>query len=421
MHFYDRYFDRCQGVAQGDRVMSERPGVDNEAIRIRCMLLDIVYQSAFVIRLEALYSCRQSFPALAQAFIDLFQRHRAINSRFTSPQSIQIWPVQNQDSEHLLRSLFRKKVCDDALYQLIGQRRDDHLSDATRHNPAHALANNLFIQLNLRQDIRCAHRSTIDDGQPQGGEQLILPRGLLRREHARLPRQTSRRRHAQRDSFAVQPFAIARHILQGMADSMAVVQNSAAPLLALILLYHHRFQVDAARDDLAEQGGGRRRKVAQSVRMGFQQGKQFSVKYDTILYDFCPSLGTFALRQGQQRRRVGKDEARMIESSDQIFAPYMINTSLAANSGIDLGQQGCRYLDQWDASQICSGGIAHQIAHDASAKRDDRFAALGPALYQPIVDGSQLLLRFALFSGGHNVEVRLKAGLREILQYLWRV
>ncbi len=55
VYFDNRRFHCCQRVTQRNRVVRERAGVDDDAIGFLGMLLEVVDDGSFVVRLEALY------------------------------------------------------------------------------------------------------------------------------------------------------------------------------------------------------------------------------------------------------------------------------------------------------------------------------------------------------------------------------
>src|SRR5215467_3344523 len=120
---------------------------------------------------------------------------------------------------------------------------------------------------------------------------------------------------------------------------MAVVEDGAAPLFALVFLYDRRFQSDTACYEVAEQFSRGTSEVAQEVRVCLKLGEQLSVENHTILYYFCPSLGALTRRKGQQGGGIGEHEPGLVERADQVFAAGMVNAGFASNCCINLGQQ----------------------------------------------------------------------------------
>src|SRR5438876_528202 len=157
------------------------------------------------------------------------------------------------------------------------------------------------------------------------------------------------------------------------------------------------------------------RKRSQRIRIRLQLSKQFSIEYDTILYDFCPSLSSFPLRQGQQEGRIGQNETWRVERADQILPLRMVHARLSTNRRINLGQQGGGNMHEWYAPQITGSGVANQIPNDATAKSNNGLAPLRMLLQQPIIDSTELGKGFTAFSRWNDIKIRLKACLLQVL------
>ena len=65
-----------------------------------------------------------------------------------------------------------------------------------------------------------------------------------------------------------------------------------------------------------------------------------------------------------------------MEGADQVLAVRRIDAGLAADRGIDLGEERGRDLDEVDAAAQDRGGKAGEVADDAAAEGDDAIAAL---------------------------------------------
>ena len=78
-----------------------------------------------------------------------------------------------------------------------------------------------------------------------------------------------------------------------------------------------------------------------------------------------------------------------MEGADQVLALPRVDAGLAADRGIDLGQQRGRHLHDADAAPQDAGGKAGQIADHAAAKRDDAIAPLDAKLEQAFAERRQ--------------------------------
>src|SRR5579885_3920487 len=100
---------------------------------------------------------------------------------------------------------------------------------------------------------------------------------------------------------------------------MPIIENDSQSLLALILLDHFHFQFDTTGNDLAKQLSRTRHRRLQGLLMRLKQAKQLGVEYDTILYDFCPSLCVFSRRKRQEQGRVHQHQTRMVKGPNEIL------------------------------------------------------------------------------------------------------
>src|SRR6266566_767234 len=110
-----------------------------------------------------------------------------------------------------------------------------------------------------------------------------------------------------------------------MPHGMPVVEDRTAPLFALVFLYNGHLQSNTTCNELAEQGSRGMSKVSQGIRMRLKLSEQFSIKYDTILYYFCPPLRTLTYGQRQQRGGIGQYQPRLVKCADQVLASRMVN------------------------------------------------------------------------------------------------
>src|SRR5205085_10647567 len=93
MYLDNRGCHSRKGIAQSDRVVGQRPWIDDDTILSAGMLLQIINEYPFMIRLKAFYLCFQFRSALLQLLINLRQSHSTINGGFTSSQGIKIGAI----------------------------------------------------------------------------------------------------------------------------------------------------------------------------------------------------------------------------------------------------------------------------------------------------------------------------------------
>ena len=198
--------------------------------------------------------------------------------------------------------------------------------------------------------------------------------GLGLRQEAEPGREIEGERHAERHRLAMQQAAgEVRRRLEGMAEGVAEIEQRAIAGLALV-----------ARDDLglhAAAGGDRmlaRRAGAGEdvVGIGLEPGEEAGIAEQAVFGDLRIAGAELARRKGIEQRRVGDHQDRLVEGADQIFAVARIDRGLAADRGIDLGQQGGRHLDVIEAAPHRGGAKAREVAHHPAAESNDDVAAL---------------------------------------------
>ncbi len=137
------------------------------------------------------------------------------------------------------------------------------------------------------------------------------------------------------------------------------------PCLALVLgddlgLHLHR----------AADGVRQRRGVAgQHARaVGLQPGEERRIAQQAVLDDLGVAAAHLARRQAVEHVQVGQHQPRLVEGADQVLAARRIDRGLAADRGVDLGQQGGRDLHEVDAALVDRGREAGEIADHAAAE-----------------------------------------------------
>jgi hypothetical protein len=88
-----------------------------------------------------------------------------------------------------------------------------------------------------------------------------------------------------------------------------------------------------------------------------------------------------------------------MEAADQVLAGPRVDARLAADRGIDLGQERRRNLDEVDAAQQNRGGETGQVADHPAAQRDQRAAALETQLEQTLGQGFEVREALGLLAG----------------------
>ena len=107
-------------------------------------------------------------------------------------------------------------------------------------------------------------------------------------------------------------------------------------------------------------------KIDAALRL--EPGEEGGIAEKAVFRDFGIACREFAAGQRVEKGDVGKDGARLVERADEILAVRRIDAGLAADRGIDLGQQRRRNLDEVDAAAQDRCGKAGEIADDAATQ-----------------------------------------------------
>ena len=169
-----------------------------------------------------------------------------------------------------------------------------------------------------------------------------------------------------------QPVGVAGGGLERMAERMSEVQERTLSRFALVPA-DDRGLVPAARCDCFRAGAAARKNL---VTFLFEPREERRVGNQPVLHDLRIASAELPLRQGIQQAGVGKDECRLMECADKIFAVTRVDAGLAAHRRIDLRQQRCRNLHKVDATPGDGGSEAGEIPDDTAAKSDYEITAL---------------------------------------------
>ena len=71
-----------------------------------------------------------------------------------------------------------------------------------------------------------------------------------------------------------------------------------------------------------------------------------------------------------------------MERADEVLALGQVDAGLAADRGVDLGDEGRRHLDEGHAAEVGRGEEAGRVAERAAADGDERLAPLDPEARQ---------------------------------------
>ena len=147
---------------------------------------------------------------------------------------------------------------------------------------------------------------------------------------------------------------VARDALERVAEGVAEVEKRAVAFLALVAHHHGGLGAAALRHGLVALGPA----VEHAAPLRFAPVEEGGVADQAVLHHLGVARAHLAQRQRVEQRRVGEDEARLVERADEVLAVGRVDAGLAADRRIDLGQQAW-----WESAR--SG---HRAASTAAAK-----------------------------------------------------
>ena len=188
--------------------------------------------------------------------------------------------------------------------------------------------------------------------------------GVLSRAQAEVAREAERRGHADRDALAMdEPRRIvAGQLLQGVAEGVPEVEQRALALLGLVGGDDARLG-RAARSRSLRRGPVRRRtRRASSTSRNSKKPRSPISPYLTT--SAKPARKSRSL-EGIETGRVGQHQRGLMEGADEVLSMRRIDSRLAADAGIDLGEQRRRDLHQTHAPAQRRGAESGKIADHA--------------------------------------------------------
>ena len=129
-----------------------------------------------------------------------------------------------------------------------------------------------------------------------------------------------------------------------------------------------------------------------------------------MFQDLGPARSQLSRRQGGQQVNVRHHQPGLMEGTDQILATRGVNRRLAADRGIDLGQQGGRDLDEVDATHIERSRQPGQIADNPATEREDQIPPVESEGQQPVDHPLQLGEGFGGLARRHGQQSRPDPG-----------
>ena len=163
-------------------------------------------------------------------------------------------------------------------------------------------------------------------------------------------------------------------MLDRVAEGVPKVENRAAARFAFVF-----------GNDLGLEFAGTLNRMCKGLRVAgkqrlhvvFEPRKEFRVADGAVLDDLGDAGPELAIRQRRQRVGVDENDLRLVKRPDKVLALFVIDARLAADRGVDLGQQRRGHLDEGHATHVASGRESGDIADDAATERKDRRIAIG--------------------------------------------
>ena len=230
--------------------------------------------------------------------------------------------------------------------------------------------------------------------------------------------------HANSHGFAVQVGAIAAEGLHHMAEGMAVVEDCPQAPLPFVGRHHQGLGLGGVLQNLLQQAGAQGMAAGQPpgwicLGSGLQAREQRSIADCTrtdppianhpVLDHFGHAGTEFPIRERGQGEWIDQDQLRLVEGTNQVFAPRMVDTGFATNGGIDHGEKGGWNLHHGNAPQPTGGGKTGHVAHHAAAKGHDQRPSLQFVLERRVVDQRHSGGVFLLLAGFDHQQLADKA------------
>src|SRR5579859_2349786 len=100
MHLHHRHRERLETIVEGERVVRQRPGVDDDPSRARGLLLQEVDDLALVVALEQRNLAMTLACGFANQLVQVGQGAGAVDLRLALAQQVQVGPVDDDDLLH---------------------------------------------------------------------------------------------------------------------------------------------------------------------------------------------------------------------------------------------------------------------------------------------------------------------------------
>ena len=209
--------------------------------------------------------------------------------------------------------------------------------------------------------------------------------------------------------------------LDRMAERVAEIEHRTPGRVALVgqddLDLRPRGSLDDFRDRAAVERG--RVTLGDRLALRLEQLEQPLVAEGGHLRRLAERGPEVARRKRTEKRDVGNDGRRLVERPDEVFALGKVDSGLAADRAVDLGEERRRDLDERDAAKVGRGEEPGRVTERAPSDRDQRLTAFDPPpgeLARRLLDDRQPLCvltlgKEELFDGPPAVRQAVRDGL----------
>jgi hypothetical protein len=158
-----------------------------------------------------------------------------------------------------------------------------------------------------------------------------------------------------------------------------------------------------------------------ALPIGLAPAEEGLVVDEAVLGDLRVAGPDLAHRQGVEERGVGDHQARLMEGAHEVLAVGGVDPGLAADRGIDLGEQGGRDLHEAHAAADHRGREAGEVPDHAAPERDHEVAALDPGRQDRVADLREAGVALGRLARRHGHDSGPQAGVAERLREACRV
>ena len=200
-------------------------------------------------------------------------------------------------------------------------------------------------------------------------------------------------------------------LLHCMGKGVTEIQLAPLAVFPLVMFDDGHLDADRTDDDFAQQ----RLVVADLLeRVALGQCKELRIADDGRLDHFGQSGAEIPVGETAQQIGVAEHEFGLVERTDDILVAIQIDAVLAADAGIDLGQQGGGQEAEADAAHVGRGDEAGDVRHDAAAHAHQKGAAVGSHGQQLAVDLFDLDKRLAAFALADHISFMVQRARKHL-------